>query len=316
MELSERNEAILKMLGSAGMSPETVDELFERAQDVTYWRNLNPELSIEADSPVGPVEIAPLSTAETDLQIEQLKTEWFFKTDPILDPVKMGEMRVAVERIIAERWPPVMAFVYDEFWQALRTPSLARVVTDFLGEGWRQNSLVWTFHVPNVKGAGGWAPHSDDALQQSVCRLTIWIPISEATTENGCMYVIPRDRMPATVPDNYSKVEGANRSELDHLLQAVKALPSPPGALIGWNHHLIHWGGYSSGKNGPRISIAGEFLAAGQVPRRGELPLIDPLRLPSFKARLNMLGNGIVEYGRVEVLMKKYAQFGARLRDC
>ena len=63
------------------------------------------------------------------------------------------------------------------------------------------------------------------------------------------MYVIPRDRMPATLPAAFGEINDVSRDELKGLLQAVRALPSPPGALMGWDHDLIHWGSMSTGRS-------------------------------------------------------------------
>ena len=315
MGTSLRDKAVLDLLQSAGLPPAQVDSMAEQARDIAWWRQRNPRLSIDACSPGDFPESAPLASNEVARQAAQVEREGFFQTGQVLEPSVIGCMRECVEGLLKDRWPPVFAFVYDQFWQVMRTPSLARLVSSVLGEGWKQNALVWTFHVPATRGAGGWAPHSDDALQLSRARITVWIPLSDATVENGCMYVIPRDRMPPGLPSNYGEITGATREELNLLLQAVKALPSPPGALMGWDHQLIHWGSTSTGRTRDRISIAAEFIAAGEKTKAGELPLMGPDQLPTLHERVRIVGSAIVEYGRVELLMRKYAALGARLRD-
>lgn len=319
MGTSSREKAILQLMESAQLPASQVDSLFARAMDIDWWRRLNPHLSLEtgtseAGTSAQVLEPEPLPPDEIARHSDQLAQEGFFQTSAVLDPAIVARMRQCIEGLRNEKFPPVFSFVYDEFWQVMRTPSLTRLIGGFLGEDWRQTATNWAFYVPAAKGAGGWEPHSDDADTVSRSRLTVWIPLSEATVENGCMYVVPRDRMPPTLPPNYFAINGATRDEINGLLRAVQALPSPPGALLGWDHQLIHWGSMATGRGTPRISIAAVFVGRDESPRPGE-HRIDPTRLPSFHERMRMIAEAILEYPRTEPLIRRYAGLAARLRD-
>jgi hypothetical protein len=311
MNLSEREKAVLQLAATAGLPMAELDARIERASDVSYWRALNPALSIDAGQ--ASFEAEPLSLDELTAQREQLGREGYFQTRSILDSTVVGNMRACVEDLLSNGWPAVFAFLYDQFWNVMRTPSLKHLVTAFLGEESTQTALIWTFHVPSRRGAGGWLPHSDDSDGASLSRLTVWVPLSDATIENGCIYAIPRDRMPENVPANYSDIGALNRVDLGRMLQAVKALPSPAGALLGWDQQLIHWGSCSSGRAPRRISIGAQFIAKGEKPGPCELPLIDGARLPAFEERLRLIGKAILEYRRTEPLMHKYAHLAHSL---
>jgi hypothetical protein len=259
------------------------------------------------------VEAQALSEEEFARQLEQLRTQSYFKIETLFDKALLERMRVCVERLRAERWPPVFTYVYDEFWHIVRAPSLRRLMTAFFGTGYRQNSNVWTYYVAPVTGASGWPPHSDAEDRDETAHLTVWIPLAEATAENGCMYVIPRGSMPETVPANWCDIKTVTRAELCQLLQGTRALPAQPGAVMGWNHQLIHWGSIASGRTTPRISVGLEFLKDGAQPRESELPMFDAIALPTFEQRLAAIGKGLLDYGRFEPAMNRFKKLGARL---
>jgi hypothetical protein len=205
----------------------------------------------------------------------------------------------------------VFSFVYDEFWQIVRTASFTRLISGILGEGYRQNSLIWTFYVPPVNGARGWEPHADGGLGES--RVTTWVPFTDATVENGCMYVIPCDRLQDDLRVQYADLRNVTNAQLTRLLHNTRALPTPAGAYVGWNHELIHWGSVSTGRGEPRISIAVEFVARDYAARPDELPLLDARVVPSFAERIRAIGKALITYPRYEPSLKRYAGLGRRL---
>jgi len=308
-----RAKDVLQLLQSAALPAQRVEVLLGRARDPNYWRALNPDLSVEGDSTAEELEGVPLSSEQLAKQIQKIHREGYFQTGPVLEPLAVKRMLACIEKVQTEGWPPVFSFVYDAFWQVAKTPSMVRLVSGFLGPDYRQNVIIWTYYVAPVSGASGWQPHFDSSEGSS--RLTVWIPLTDATIENGCMYVIPCDRMPPTLPTAYADFSAVTREEVGQLLQAVKALPAPAGALLGWHHQLIHWGSTSSGHTRPRISIAVVFIAGGSEPKDTELPLLDPVRLPPFPERLRMIGRAIGAYKEYEPLMHRYAGLGKNLAE-
>jgi ectoine hydroxylase-related dioxygenase (phytanoyl-CoA dioxygenase family) len=117
--------------------------------------------------------------------------------------------------------------------------------------------------------------------------ITVWLPLTDATPENSCMYVVPADRDPT-----YG-------SEMDYLhqfsLADIRALPAQAGSVLGWDQAVLHWGSHSVNRAvSPRISIACEFQRGDQVPYGA--PLFNPAEPPDFATRQVLIGRQILRY--------------------
>jgi hypothetical protein len=273
------------------------DEQRARAQailDPDYWRRLNPQLSVEGATEPSSLEATPLSAGELEQARENVGSHGYFQTPPTLSVSVIDALREGIELLRQEGLPPTFAFVYDEAWLVSRTPSLTRLVTSVVDNRYKQTWRVWCHYVPPVPGAGGWSPHRDGG-GTTTNRLTLWIPLSPATLDNGCMYVIPKDMIP---PGTTLETENVHT-----LLRATKALPARPGEVLGWEFQVIHWGSFCSDRPGsPRISLSQEFIARDASPETYELPLIEVREgtLPSFRERLYFISRGVIEYARFE----------------
>jgi hypothetical protein len=298
-----------QMLESARLTGSEVNALLDQALNPDYWRHLLPALTVGATE-CEICEAHSLDPSEVTKLVDKFETEGYFRTGPVLPLSLMERMRTCVERLRKENWPLVFAFVFDEFWMAIGTASLQRLLAALLPRGYKQNSAIWTYYVAARTGAKGWTPHIDGGGQN---RLSVWLPLTDATLDNGCMYVVPKNLIPHSLPADYMKWETIERSELDRLLQCSRALPAEAGALLGWDHNLIHWGSISSGSGTPRISIAVEFLGADATPSNYDRPLLDTASLPPFKQRLYIIGKCILDYEKFEPLMIRFDEVGKRL---
>src|SRR5207249_8180516 len=99
----------------------------------------------------------------------------------------------------------------DEFWTIARTQSLKRLLTALLGSGYVQDSVVWTYYVIPRRGSAGWPPHVDGNGEQ---RVTVWIPLSDSTLENGCMHVVPRNLVPDSLPADFKRWDSIKKDEI------------------------------------------------------------------------------------------------------
>jgi hypothetical protein len=199
--------------------------------------------------------------------------EGFFQTQPVLAPPVLQRLRECVEVLKKEDWPPVFAFVYDELWLATRTPFLSRLLGGILAPGYRQTSHIWCHYVRPGRGEGGWPPHVDGYRDGK--RVTVWTPLSDATLDNGCIYVIPRDLITRELADAFGGIQTVGFAEVAGLLQSSRALPAQAGSILGWDYSLIHWGSKCGWASNPRISIAVAFIASDTEPTSRELPLLD-----------------------------------------
>ena len=310
MITADQAQAVRKMLESARLNSHEIEALLAKATDPDYWRSLNPELTVCSAASGDSGETHSLSGDEVARLADRFAVEGYFHAGAILSESRIETMRACVELLRAEKWPPVFTFVFDEFWNVVRGPSLRRLLTAFLGPGYCQNSVVWTYYVAPRPGVAGWPPHSDGYGEH---RLTVWIPLTDATVENGCMYVIPQHLMPESLPADNADWNNLKRVEVTRLLQGTRALPAKAGSMIGWNHDAIHWGSTSQGSPTPRISIAVEFNGAEAGPVDWELPMLDGRSLPTFPDRLYTIGKRLLAYKKFEPRMVRYIEFAERL---
>jgi hypothetical protein len=151
----------------------------------------------------------------------------------------------------------------------------------------------WAWYVVPTESQAGWAPHRDRTgsllrADDSPESLTVWLPLTEATPLNGCMYVYPAHLEDRSRASQTAVLAGAQ-------LQHIRALPATPGSLLAWNQQLLHWGGRASRlATEPRCSIALEFQRGDGPPF--ENPLIHPEQLPSFHLRLGLSGKLLLKY--------------------
>jgi hypothetical protein len=127
------------------------------------------------------------------------------------------------------------------------------------------------------------------------------------------MYVIPYDCVPPALPASYLDWTSVSHEDLKILLHNVTPLPAAPGAVLGWNNSLIHWGGRAiESAASPRISIAAEFLAEGTRPGSGEIPVFDA-KLPGFATRIRVIGQAMLAYEKFEPMMRRYRGLANKL---
>ena len=222
-------------------------------------------------------------------------------------------MRRCVETLIQKGWPAVFAFVYDEFWLLPRIPSLKRFLRSVLGREYRQLPHIWCHFINTAAGHSGWVPHVDGPMNSG--RVTLWFPLSDATLDNGCMYVIPKGRVPQETLVKFALGhENAKLDEVRVLLQSTRALPATAGSVIGWEFGLVHWGASVGAAQAPRISFSLEFIGEAAPLQPYEKSLIDPeSALPAFQERLRVIGTCLWTYQRFEPRMVRFLDLAERL---
>jgi hypothetical protein len=268
----------------------------ETILDPEYWRDLNLNLTVtdEAERLYVEPEIFDLSTLQGVK--ERLCKEGYFHLESVFDPNEMFWLALAIEALHQAGWPAAFIFIYDEVWQIFAR--LSHLMGAILGEDYAMIPLLWAWRISTDGDAAGWRPHRergfDTLMPDDLPKvMTLWIPLSEATPLNGCMYILPA-QYDLDYRGDLEKVE----IPID-IIQNVRALPAMPGAVLGWNHAVIHWGGRSCDLAPcPRISISFEFQRSDIEPYK--MPLMDPQRLPSFQERLELLAMQIIQFGHME----------------
>jgi hypothetical protein len=245
--------------------------------------------------------LVPGDNALADLD-GRLKYEGYFqqKHDWGLDLEKMaGTVRSFARQNIS----PVFCYLFDEFW--LPFYQLDALYKGLLGD-YAMMPDFWVWNVDPKKGDAGWKPHRDKghyALRPdgSPNSLTTWIPLSNATPLNSCMYIVPANADPT-----YGTPRDA---EWRFELPAVRALPAEPGDFLMWNQAVLHWGSRTSLRaDETRVSMAFEFQRL-DIPPYNQ-PLLKPNTPLPFEMRLKLIAKQILQYRhmyRVEPALEQWA---------
>lgn len=317
VERSATERAFLEARARPRLDDGEIAERLERAMAVDSWRALCPSMSIGRPGAPGDVEEAPLGEARRAELVRNLRRDGYFKAEPVIAAGLVGAIKQAMDVLRTNDWPPVFAYVFDALWDILRAPSLADLFTAALGEGYRQSPRVWAFHLATEDGAAGWPPHVDGGHRtHTTDRLTVWLPITDATLENGCMNVIPKSLLPPSIPDDFANNPGGIAPELwRSMLQGARALPARAGSVLAWDFQVIHWSSLCDGAVEPRMSLAVELIGASAEPAESELPLLELGALPPFEERLRAIAKGILSYQRFEPAVLRYAGLARRILE-
>lgn len=179
--------------------------------------------------------------------------------------------------------------------------------------GYRALPDFWVWHVHPNESAAGWGPHRDRVqptvdADNSPHTLTVWLPFTDATPLNGCIYVVP-----AHFDERFHqrRWDGEGNNVVQNP-QDIRALPATAGSLLAWNQGVLHWGSRGSRLGvAPRISAAFEFQRGDRPPFNS--PLLDPGRLPSFTERLGLIGKQALQYRHMYPLTDDIAAIATSL---
>ena len=203
----------------------TTELTADDAESIDYWRALEPKLSIEAERAAPKFDVGDVDAAMKDLRIEG-----YVNLPGVVPKTAYVPLRECIQRLHERRIPLPFAFVYDEMWQVFQ--GVSAFIGAALGPGYRALPDFWVWHVVANDAVTGWSPHRD-RIQPTVERdnsphtLTVWLPFTEATPLNGCIYVLPAHLDKAF---ERRKWDG-NDNIVVHEPQNVRALPA---------HHQHH----------------------------------------------------------------------------
>lgn len=279
-----------------------------RVDDVAQWRSLCPDLNVESSRGRQSFAVGAL-----DEHLYNLRVEGYVHIPDVLPASFVAPLRDSIALLHRIGIPLPFAFVYDEFWLAFQ--GVAQIIGATLGADYRALPDFWAWYVPPTDQGAGWGPHRDRVQptlddDNSPHSLTVWLPFSDATPLNGCMYVLPAhhdDRFRARIWN------GAGNNHVSDP-QAIRALPATAGSFLAWNQAVLHWGGRASRlANAPRISAAFEFQRADRPAFNS--PLLEPGRLPTFTERLGLIGKQVLQYRHMYPLAPDVEAVATDLRD-
>jgi hypothetical protein len=247
-----------------------------RLLDPAHWARVSPSLSRPGGESGATWEL-PRGRAEK--AAAHLRSEGWFSLPGALSSRVSRRLRHGVRQLEAAGWLPIHLLMYEEVWKIIRHPALMDTLEQFLGGPVRQRSHAWVHSLAPRSGSHGWGPHVDAATRKAES-LTLWIPLTPSTVENGCIYLIPRS--PGGIRAERRLGQGCSALQFRKLMHRVRAVPARPGSLVAWRGDTVHWGSFvSEAAQKPRISIALEYeLASGESSMsspRARAPIRGPL---------------------------------------
>ena len=254
-----------------------------------FWQAFAPQLHIVDIEGLQRHPPVLMTTAQQEVAAAQVRHEGYLQAS-IQWGLDLRPMVNAVRSLSNADLSPAFAIVYDEFW--IPYYRLHFMLSGLLGDGYRLLPDFWVWNIDPKKGGAGWTPHRDKGRRAlfpdgSPKAVTVWIPLSPATPLNSCMYIVP------AMHDPTYGTEDEKIWKFDY--PSIRALPAQPGDFFIWNQAVLHWGSKSSTQGQEsRISMAVEF-------QRGDIepfnqPLIEPLKLLTFEARLKLVARQILQY--------------------
>jgi len=268
-----------------------LSEQFGKLADPALWLGMAPDLHI-GDQTLAAAAATPIPFSADILAgiTSDLTREGYFQLPPLDWGVDVAAFARGVSALVGNSHLPVFAFMYDEAW--VMYARLRQVIAATLDERYMMLPAFWAWHVDGAREPAGWTPHRDLGFRTLLPdrrpkAMTFWLPLTDATPNNGCMYILPADRDPyyGTPRDHETNLE----------LQNVRALPSPAGGVLGWTQAVFHWGGRARKPiTTPRISLSVEFQRGDQAPIYE--PLLDPHQLPDPILRLRLILRQILQY--------------------
>jgi hypothetical protein len=257
------------------------------------WRRINPHLTI-TDAPfVERPALYDFSSRDIERARLQVCEDGYLQSGPGVSAADCQALSSAIERIIEARYHPMFLALYDDYWRVLQ--GIAPLLTPILGQHYRVLGDFWIWCISHRTASAGWRPHRDHQFRRRVTLrddrtpmiITVWIPFTDATPLNGCIYLLPLPRDP-NFPDRPNAFEASS-------LQDVRALPAQAGSVLAWNQYVLHWGSAATKwADGPRMST-GIYVQAGDVPLFTDKPVDFDQALP-FEKRLSLIASNMLLY--------------------
>jgi hypothetical protein len=169
-----------------------------------------------------------------------MEQDSYLNLPPILDKSETNPIRDCIFTLINKGPPPVFVYIYYQPWSLF--DRLRPIIQLFLGDTFSLLPNFWAWHIPPIKGAYGWPVHKDcSAVTRfesidggtTLMSMSLWVPLTDATTENGCITVLPKSR---EIMYN-SSITDITQIRPDDALD----LPANTGSVLGWSQDLFHW---------------------------------------------------------------------------
>jgi ectoine hydroxylase-related dioxygenase (phytanoyl-CoA dioxygenase family) len=201
-------------------------------------------------------------------QIEFFHTEGYLKLDAITTPEEVAHLRQIYDRLFAERWnrsgtdydlaapkedgkQPLLPQIGDpkglapelEFTQ-FRANALA-VARQLFGPAANYRNEHMIYKPARTAPATPW--HQDQAYHNpnfTYRNINFWMPLQQATLENGCMQFVPRSHTWDVIPhhhiNNDPRIHGLEADDAERFHRDSVACPLPAGGATLHHSYMLH----------------------------------------------------------------------------
>jgi hypothetical protein len=252
--------------------------------DPTWWTQRFPGLHVEGEEVYAEIDLSP---AQREAVLAGIHGEGWFHLEGVLTLDELKPLLGGIVRLRQLGLSPVFIHVFDETWAVYR--KLGPVFSAAIDGPWTFMPAFWAWYLDPLKGDAGWTPHrdrEDDRVMEDhkPVTMSLWIPLTPALPENGCMYVVP---YPLTM-------EHLGEGGAQHL----RALPANPGSILGWHQQMYHWGGKTlPTARFPRVSLSIEVQRSDR--EWIDEHVLDPWPALPLRRRLSLIAAQILRYSHM-----------------
>ena len=185
-----------------GQLQQQQQQQFVNVYNISFWKSLSLDLHVFDEEFATKALFLPPAEAQQQQQqvIDLILKEGYVQLPTQAESiVNIDAMAALIEKLHSLNIPIAFCFLFDEFWIIFMR--LHGTIETILGKDYKRLPDFWAWRVDPKKDEQGWRVHRDkgnhtlyrNGMPKSV---SVWIPLSDATTANGCMYVLPADRDP------------------------------------------------------------------------------------------------------------------------
>jgi hypothetical protein len=271
---------------------------------VELWKDLCAGLTLSEDdkkSEEGKLPGVPKPSKNSEL-VTRLIEDGYALVDTVPEEKKerfleLTEMlKDGITSLHGKKLPATFILLYDETWEYAAThPSN---IFNF-------DILAW--YIDPKEEAAGFSPHRDRQPENALSTfhddmqakyVTMWTALSNATPENSCLYIIPRQHDPGYLEGDFYQDPLQRALVTKHDYQHIRALPRLAGQSAMFTHRILHWGSRGNPNASPEPRIAISFVCSDPD---FEQPYVNPNcfengRIPPFRLRLLLVCAQLIIY--------------------
>lgn len=277
-------------------------------ESADFWRKVCPDLRILSDEDSSRSRnkkraAAQQSTqeAETQKRRERLVEDGYVLVDDAIEDQELVTMlAAAITTLHKKNLPATFILLYDETWRMAQAASGILASSTHQANEFNFDMLAW--YIDPRLAMAGFSPHRDRQPDKSKSSfhdngmakyVTMWVALTDATPENSCLYVIPKQFDPGYTEGDDDGDDKASdpltRALPDkQAYQNIRALPRNAGQSLLFTHRILHWGSRGNPNSHimtPRIAMS--FVSSDPSFEKSYLASLTMENgLPPFKLRL------------------------------